>query len=68
MLSTGIDRILVGNWVGVGITRSTIVPLLLLTFPITGVKETVLVVVSPLWRGLGILGFTDQAGYFSQVQ
>ncbi len=39
VLSTGVDRMLVGNRVGVGLTRSTINSFALFTFPITGAKK-----------------------------
>ncbi len=48
---------------GVGLTRSTI-----RSFPPLLEQKTVLMVVSLLWRGLGILGLTVQASFFSQVQ
>ncbi len=59
VLSTGVDRMLVGKRVGVGLT-----PLLLFKCRITGVRKTVLMVVNPLWRGLGILGFTQDGGSY----
>ncbi len=68
VLSTGVDRMLVGNWVGLGLTRSTINSFAPVNISQHGNRKNVLMVVSPLWRGLGILGLTDQAGYFSQVQ
>ncbi len=59
VMSTGVDRMLVGNRVGVGLTRSTINSFAPIQISHHGSeKKTVLMVVSPLWRGLGILGFT----------
>ncbi len=45
---------LVGNRVGV-----TLAHLFLFKVPTTGVKKTVLMVETPLWRGLGIFGFNQ---------
>ncbi len=45
-LGTGLVKALLGE---------ALVPLLLLKFRTMGVKKTVLMVVSPLWRGLGRL-------------
>ncbi len=39
VLSTGVDRMLAGNRVGVGLTRNTFGSLLLLKFPTTGVQK-----------------------------
>ncbi len=49
----GAIRLLVGNRVGVGLTRSTVRHLLPTLFPVRGASNSVHEVVSPLWRGSG---------------
>ncbi len=69
VLSTGVDRMLFGNRVGV-----TLAHLFLFKLPTTGVKKTILMVESPCsgdWASLALPGMTnptDQVGYLSQAQ
>ncbi len=64
LLSTRVDRMLVGNRVGIGLTRRPLTPLTLFNFSITGVKTDVLMVVCPLGWGLGNLGSTQDGRSF----
>ncbi len=47
---------MVGNRFGAGLTRNTFAPIYICHHG--NDKKTVLMVVTPLWQGLGILGFT----------
>ncbi len=64
VLSIGVDRMLVGNRFGVGLARSTISSFAPIYICHHVIEKTVLMVVNPLWWGLGILGFTQNGGSY----
>ncbi len=70
VLFNGVDRMLVENRVGVGLTLSTISSFAPIYISHHGSKKTVVMAVSPPWWELGVLGSTQdgESYYFSHAQ